>query len=136
MANSEECYVEKTPYQKDQERFMRDDYTTGDPEIDLLLNKLKAAKKEKESGLKPHDRLTDPNMSIDHMIKLLCEGNTDAEECINSLMKASETDPRAGLCIYSRVDSRGCYGKDLADVWISSDRDVQKFIVNINNWRK
>jgi hypothetical protein len=120
----------------DQERFMSVNYTTGDPKIDQILNKLKVEKKVKESELKPHDRLTDPNMPIDRMIELLCEGNADAEECINSLMKASETDPRAGLCIFSRVDSRGCYGKDLADVWISSDRDVQKFITNINNWRK
>lgn len=119
-------------YQKDQERFMSDNYSTGDPKIDQIFNRLK----EKEVALKPHDRLTDPNMSIDRMFELLCEGNADAEECISSLMKASETDPRAGLCIYSRVDSRGCYGKDLADVWITSDRDVQKFITNISNWRK
>lgn len=119
----------KTPYEKDQERFMRDDYSTGDPKIDRIFNRLKAASK-------PHDRLTDPNMTVDQMFKLLCEGNADAEECINELLKAGETDPRAGLCIYSRVDSRGCYGKDLADVWIASDRDVQKFITNINDWRK
>jgi hypothetical protein len=126
----------KTPYEKDQERFMRDDYSTGDPKIDRIFNRLKVEKKVKESELKPHDRLTDSNMTVDHMFKLLCEGNADAEECINELLKAGETDQRAGLCIYSRVDSRGCYGKDLADVWIASDRDVQKFIDNINDWHK
>lgn len=35
----------KTPYEKDQERFMRDDYSTGDPKIDRIFNRLKVEKK-------------------------------------------------------------------------------------------
>jgi hypothetical protein len=133
---TEEREKNKTPYEKDQERFMRDDYSTGDPRIDKLLNRFKAAKKEQENALKPHDRLTEPNMTTDHMFSLLCEGNADAEEYISELLKASKTDRKAGLCIFSRVDSRGCYGKDLADVWIASNRNVQEFIANIDNWNK
>lgn len=70
---------------------------------------------------KKNKRLTDTDMSEDQMILFLGENHPSAREAISSLLEAGKNgNEMAGLSIFTLIDLKGIYGKELGDLWESS----------------